>query len=83
MLPSVPVPDWAVDAGRGQLIAERLIDAIAATDVVIEDPEAVVIGLTNVDMYIAARDWRLRVRPPREGHLRGRLVGAHGRWVRG
>jgi len=57
VLPSVPVPDWAVDAGRGQLIAERLIDAIAANEVVAEDPEAVVIGLTNVDMYIAAKDW--------------------------
>ena len=57
VLPSIPVPDDAMDAGRGQLIAERLIEAIAATDVATEDPNAVVIGLTNVDMYIAARDW--------------------------
>jgi predicted Zn-dependent protease len=57
VLPSIPVPDGAMDTGRGQLIAERLIDAIAAHEVVAEDPEAVVIGLTNVDMYIAAQDW--------------------------
>jgi predicted Zn-dependent protease len=57
VLPSIPVPDEAMDAERGQLIAERLIDAIAANQVLAEDPDAVVIGLTNVDMYIAARDW--------------------------
>jgi predicted Zn-dependent protease len=57
VLPSIPVPDEAMDAARGQLIAERLIDAIAANQVVAGDPEAVVIALTNVDMYIAAKDW--------------------------
>ena len=57
VLPSMPVPAGALDAGRGQLIAERLIDAIAANEVLLDDPDAVVIGLTNVDMYIAARDW--------------------------
>jgi len=58
VLPSIPVPAGAMDAGRGQLIAERLIDAIAANEVLLDDPDAVVIGLTNVDMYIAAVDWR-------------------------
>ncbi len=58
VLPSIPVPSGAMDAERDQLVAERLLDAIAATDVVAADPEAVVIGLTDVDMYIAARDWR-------------------------
>ena len=57
VLPSIPVPDEAMDAERGQLIAERLIDAIVATEVVAEDPDAVVIGLTSMDMYIAAQDW--------------------------
>ena len=47
-----------MDAERDQLVAERLLDAIAATDVVAADPEAVVIGLTDADMYIAAQDWR-------------------------
>lgn len=57
VLPSIPVPDGAMDEERGQLIAERLIAAIAATEVAVQDTEAVVIGLTNVDMYIAAQDW--------------------------
>ncbi len=57
VLPSIPVPDTAMDADRDQLIAERLLDAIAANEVVASDPEAVVIGLTDVDMYIAARTW--------------------------
>ena len=57
VLPSIPIPDTAMDAERDQLIAERLLDAIAATDVVAADPEAVVIGLTDIDMYIAAKTW--------------------------
>lgn len=57
VLPSMPVPEEAMDAGRGQLIAERLIDAIVATEAVAADPDAVVIGLTDIDMYIAAQDW--------------------------
>ena len=57
VLPSIPVPAGAMDAERDQLIAERLLDAIAATDVVAADPEAVVIGLTDIDMYIAANTW--------------------------
>lgn len=57
VLPSIPVPEEAMDAGRDQLIAERLLDAIAANEVVAAEPEAVVIGLTDVDMYIAAKTW--------------------------
>ena len=57
VLPSIPVPEEAMDAGRDQLIAERLLDAMAANEVVAADPEAVVIGLTDVDMYIAAKTW--------------------------
>jgi predicted Zn-dependent protease len=58
VLASIRVPDGAVDAERGQLIAERLLDAIAANEVVATDPGAVVIGLTDVDMFIAAATWR-------------------------
>ena len=57
LLPAIPVPDDAFDPDRNQLIAERLVGAIGATYEA-ADPGAVVIGLTNVDMYIAARDWR-------------------------
>jgi predicted Zn-dependent protease len=58
LLPSIPVPDDSFDPDRNQLIAERLIDSIAASYDVAADPGAVVIGLTNVDMYIAARTWQ-------------------------
>ncbi len=57
VLPSISIPAGAMDAQRDQLIAERLLDAIAATDVVAADPNAVVIGLTDIDMYIAANTW--------------------------
>jgi predicted Zn-dependent protease len=58
VLPALPVPDEAMDTDRGQLVAERLLDAIAASDVVAADPDAVVIGLTDIDMYIAGETWR-------------------------
>ncbi len=58
LLPSIPVTDDSFDPDRNQLIAERLIDSIAASYDVPADPGAVVIGLTNVDMYIAARTWQ-------------------------
>ena len=57
VLPTVHVPAEAVDRRRDQLIAEALIDALSRTDVATEDPRAVVIGLTNADMYIAGKDW--------------------------
>lgn len=57
VLPSIPVPEGAMDAGRDQLIAERLLDAMSANEVVATDPDAVVIGLTDIDMYIAAKTW--------------------------
>ena len=57
VLPSIPVPEEAMDAGRDQLVAERLLDAIAANEAVAANPDAVVIGLTDIDMYIAARTW--------------------------
>jgi predicted Zn-dependent protease len=58
LLPSMPVPDDSFDPNRNQLIAERLIDAIGVSYDVAADPGAVVIGLTDVDMYIAARTWQ-------------------------
>ena len=58
LLPSIPVTDDSFDPDRNQLIAERLIDSIAASYDVAADPGAIVIGLTNADMYIAARTWQ-------------------------
>lgn len=57
VLPSIAIPDAAVDRERGQLIAERLLEALAAAPAVSRDPAAVVIALTDQDIYIAARDW--------------------------
>ena len=58
ILPSIPIPDDAIDATRDQLIAERLLDALAASEVAASDPDAVVIALTDADIYIASQDWR-------------------------
>ena len=67
VLPKLPIPPAAYDVDRDQVIAERLLDAIAATDAARRDPNATVIGLTIIDMYIAAEDWSyaysLRPRP--------------------
>ncbi len=54
----VPIGPAATDAGRGQLVAERLVESIAAVH-----PESqartLVIGLTTEDMYIAGiPEWR-------------------------
>jgi hypothetical protein len=55
---AIPIGASELDSGRGQLVAERLIQSIAAVH-----PESagrtLVIGLTIEDMYIAGRpDWR-------------------------
>jgi hypothetical protein len=58
VLPTVRVPAEGFDRTREQLIAEGLIDAIRRTDAAVNDPSAIVIGLTSTDMYIAAKEWR-------------------------
>jgi len=55
---SMPLPADAFDYQRSQIGAERLLEAIAASDVAVEDPDAVIIGLTKVDMYIEWSHWR-------------------------
>ncbi len=54
----IPVPPDAVDTERDQVGADRLLEAIKASDVATADPEAVVIGLTDQDMYIEELTWR-------------------------
>ena len=56
--PPIAVPSDALDTGRHQLGADRLLDAIWASDTAVADPEAVIIGLTDQDMYIEDLDWR-------------------------
>jgi predicted Zn-dependent protease len=58
VLDAMPIPEDAFDRQRNQVIAERLIDLIRNSDALHQDPTAVVIGLTNVDMYIAGRTWK-------------------------
>ena len=58
-LPSVPLPEAAVNRKRDQLIAEQTIALIKhANPNLANDPQAILIGLTNQDMYVAGRDWR-------------------------
>ena len=54
----IPVPPDALDTERDQLGADRLLEAIQASDVALADPEAVIIGLTDQDMYIEELTWR-------------------------
>ena len=54
----IAVPSGALDTQRDQLGADRLLDAIWASDTAVADPEAVIIGLTDQDMYIEDLDWR-------------------------
>lgn len=58
-LPSVPLSEVAVNRKREQLIAEQTVAIMKqANPQLANDPKAIVIGLTNQDMYIAGRDWR-------------------------
>ena len=53
------IPSSAWDEDRGQLMGEALVQALAVSDVGRADQEAVVIGLTDEDLYYLGRpDWR-------------------------
>jgi predicted Zn-dependent protease len=57
-LPAIEVAGGAYDEKRRQLVAERLIEALGRTPTASQDPQAILIGLTMQDMYIADRlDW--------------------------
>ena len=58
-LPSVPLSETAVNRKRKQLIAEQTVAIMKQSNPQLaNDPQAIVIGLTNQDMYVAGRDWR-------------------------
>jgi YD repeat-containing protein len=68
--PILPVPEWARDRPRDQLIAEELVEAMkAAYPELARDPRNVLIGLTDEDLYITALDWdfALNYRSPMGG----------------
>jgi len=59
ILHRVPLNSAALDADRQQLIAEEVIALMKnAYPRLAKDPEAILIGLTVEDMYIASYDWQ-------------------------
>jgi len=58
-LPNVPVSEAAMNSQRQQLIAEEAIDLMKqANPQLQQDPKAILIGLTNEDMYIQQKNWQ-------------------------
>jgi tetratricopeptide (TPR) repeat protein len=58
-LPAIPLDGSTFDGHRHQLIAEAVVELIKRTyPKLAEDPHAVVIGLTESDMYIRAKNWQ-------------------------
>jgi hypothetical protein len=57
VLKPAPLPDWTKDEIRKQLIAEELVEAMKrANPQLAGDPNAILIGITNQDMYISQVD---------------------------
>jgi YD repeat-containing protein len=68
--PTLPVPEWARDRPRNQLVAEELVEAMkAAYPELARDRRNVLIGLTDEDVYITVLDWQfaLNYRSPLGG----------------
>lgn len=58
VLPAVQLESWVEDAGRGQLIAEELVLLMQRRlPALARNPHAVLIGITDDDMYFRERDW--------------------------
>jgi predicted Zn-dependent protease len=58
VLPSIPVPEWARDEARHQVVAEELIEAMRrAYPQQAAAPDSILIGVTDEDIYIAELDW--------------------------
>ena len=58
VLSAIPVPQWARDAARHQLVVEELIEAMRrAYPALASDSRNILIGLTNEDMYISSVYW--------------------------
>lgn len=55
ILPAMPLDNSVRNSARGQAIADKIIDVLRATPVLKTDPSAIVIGVTDSDMY--AYDW--------------------------
>ncbi|MBZ5654790.1 MAG: hypothetical protein LAO56_05875 [Acidobacteriia bacterium] len=58
VLAPVPLPAWTKDEVRDQLIAEELVEAIKrAYPQFANDPDAILVGVTDEDMYISEMNW--------------------------
>jgi predicted Zn-dependent protease len=59
VLPNVQLTPAAINQERKQVIAEQAIEIMKQANPQLKnDPEAILIGLTTNDMYIARYDWR-------------------------
>lgn len=59
VLPNVQLPQTAINPARQQLIAEQAIEIMKQANPHLKnDREAILIGLTTADMYIAKYDWQ-------------------------
>jgi len=58
LLAPVPLPPWTRDESRNQLISEELVEAMKRGDPQLAlDPDSILIGLTDQDMYISEATW--------------------------
>jgi predicted Zn-dependent protease len=58
-LPNVPLSQTAINRQRRQLIAEQAVEIMKEAHPELKnDPRALLIGLTNLDMYIAKYNWQ-------------------------
>jgi predicted Zn-dependent protease len=69
ILPPLALPREAYDTTRRQVIAERVLDAVSLRYTQAADPAAVVIALTDHDLYIAASTWKYAYGLRIKGHL--------------
>lgn len=70
MLPAVRFENAVVDYGRQQLIAEELIALMKRQyPKIANDPQAFLIGITAVDMYIRQHTWRFAFSRREEGRF--------------
>jgi YD repeat-containing protein len=58
VLSAMPLDESSENSARHQQIAEKLVDVLRTAPEVKADPSAIVIGVTNLDMYIAGTNWR-------------------------
>lgn len=59
LLPQISPPDWTKNPARKQSVAEDLLEAVKfAYPKLAADPQAILIGITDEDMYISGLRWK-------------------------